>query len=226
MQSSSPSRFAAALACTLALWASAAGPAPAQERPPVAPAAQQQDSTALQPGDLVRLLIWREPDMSGDFLVDESGAVTLPMLGSRRAAGVPIATLRAGLIRDFQVQLRNPSITITPLRRINVLGEVNKPGVYPVDMTATVSEVVAMAGGVNPTGDPRRVSIVRRDGRVLQDRVSVEASLTQTGIRSGDQVVVGRRSWVDRNSATLLATGISILASVVTTLIIYGKNNP
>jgi protein involved in polysaccharide export with SLBB domain len=182
-----------------------------------------QDAMALQPGDLLRLAVWREPDMSGEYLIDESGNVTLPLLGVRRAAGVPLSMLRGALIREYQAELRNPSITIIPLRRVNVLGEVNKPGVYPVDLTATVSDVLALAGGINPLGDPKRVSLVRRDGSVAGERIPVSTDLSRAGIRSGDQVVVGRRSWFDRNSPTVLATSISLLASAISTLIIYNK---
>ncbi|HEX8907328.1 MAG TPA: polysaccharide biosynthesis/export family protein [Longimicrobiaceae bacterium] len=181
------------------------------------------DSASLQPGDLLRVQVWREQDLSGEFLIDESGNVTLPLLGVRRAAGVPIPQLRADLVREYQAQLRNPSITIIPLRRINVLGEVNKPGVYPVDLTVTLSEVVAMAGGINPLGDPHRISIVRSDGRVVQERMAAETALMQTGIRSGDQVIVGRRGWLDRNSGYVAATLVSLLASTITTLILYRR---
>lgn len=192
-------------------------PAPAAAQSPAA------DVATLQPGDLVRVLIWQEKDLSGEFLVDEQGKVTLPLLGERQAAGVPIPQLRESLVREYQAQLRNPSITITPLRRVNVLGEVNKPGVYPVDLTVTLLEVVGLAGGVNPQGDLRRIQIVRRDGTVLQERVRAETELLATGIRSGDQVFVGRRSWVDRNSGPLLAAVISLVGSAVSTIIIVNN---
>lgn len=205
----------------VAAWlvlALAPAPAAAQSSTP-----QDPDPAALQAGDVVRVLVWREPEMSGDFPIDESGSVTLPLLGVRHAAGVPLPTLRAALIREYQVQLRNPSITITPLRRINVLGEVNKPGVYPVDLTATVSDVLAMAGGVGPMGDPRRISVVRRDGGTAEERISATTPLARTGIRSGDQVLVGRRSWLDRNSPVVISTAVSLLVTTISTLIIYNK---
>lgn len=218
------SRLLAPAAAWLALvLAVAPVRAAAQVSAPVDTVHATQDGSALQPGDVLRLLVWREPDMSGEYLIDESGNVTLPLLGVRRAAGVPLSMLREALIREYQAELRNPSITITPLRRVNVLGEVNKPGVYPVDLTSTVSDVLAMAGGINPIGDPRRISLVRRDGTVAGDRIAVSTDLSRAGIRSGDQVVVGRRSWFDRNSPTVIATSISLLASAISTLIIYNK---
>lgn len=206
------------LVALLALALSAL-PLAAQEGSPSAAV----EAAALQAGDVVRVLIWREPDLSGEFLVDESGSVTLPLLGPRRVAGVPITRLREELLRDYGAQLRNNSITITPLRRINVLGEVSKPGVYPVDLTVTLSEAIALAGGVNPIGDIRRIQVVRSNGQVVHERIAAETMLAQTGIRSGDQILVGRRGWFDRNSATVAASLVSLVATAVSTIIIMSR---
>src|ERR1700745_4280304 len=95
---------------------------------PLAPAPSRAqtaaDQVVLRPGDRLRVRIWREGDLSGDFQVDEAGAVTLPLLGTRTVANVPMSQLREQLMRDYLQQLRNPSITITPFRRVNILGEV------------------------------------------------------------------------------------------------------
>jgi polysaccharide export outer membrane protein len=119
------------------------------------------EKVTLQPGDLVRAQIWREGDLSGDFLVDQNGIVTLPLFGEQRVTGIPIGELRTVLLQQYRVELRNPSINITPLRRVNELGEVTNPGLYPVDPTVSLVEVVAQAGGATELGDIRRIRIVR-----------------------------------------------------------------
>ena len=173
---------------------------------------------ALRPGDIVRVSIWREADLSGDFAVNERGTVVFPLLGERSVVGVPMDALRDTLIASYRVQLRNPSITITPLRRVNVLGEVQQPGLYPVDPTVSLAEVVAIAGGAAPEGDLGRIRVMR-GGQVVHERLDASASLNTVDIRSGDQILVGRRSWLDRNSGSLVTTGVSLLGSIVTTLI-------
>ncbi len=75
------------------------------------PANSRPQELALSPGDVVRISIWREPDLSGEFLVDEDGVVTLPLLGKRSVLNVPLSRLRDTLIADYGVQLRNPSVT-------------------------------------------------------------------------------------------------------------------
>jgi protein involved in polysaccharide export with SLBB domain len=190
------------------------------------PAAAQPgtDALTLQPGDLLRITIWREPDLSGDFTVDERGRITLPLLGALQVAQVPVGTLRDTLISRYARELRNPSINIVPLRRVNVLGEVTRPGLYPVDPTMTLADVVAMAGGTGPTGDLRAIRLVR-DGTVILERVEPGMPLTTADVRSGDQVFVGRRSWLDRNSGTLLATVLSATISIIASLIIANSAN-
>lgn len=193
----------------------------------LAPAAGRAQSAAdqvvLHPGDLLRVSIWREGDLSGDFQVDESGSVTLPMLGVRRVADVPMSQLREGLMREYLQQLRNPSITIVPLRRVNILGEVSRPGLYPVDPTVTLLGALALAGGANPEGDLERITLTRAGTNVRQ-RLSMSESLDQLDVRSGDQIVVQRRSWGSRNSATVIASVVSLVTAITTTVILVATN--
>jgi polysaccharide export outer membrane protein len=203
-------RFPRVLALAAAGLALAATPARSQ-----AP----QEQVTLQPGDAVRVVIWREPELSGDFPVDERGAVTLPLLGVRRVTHLPMAQVRDSLMAGYLRQLRNSSINITPLRRVNVLGEVLRPGILSVDPTITLAEVVALAGGTTPSGDLRRIRIVRK-GNVILERVTADARLSSFDIRSEDQIFVGRRGWLDRNSGLLLSTLVSAAASLVASLII------
>jgi len=177
------------------------------------------DQVVLHPGDLLRVSIWREADLSGDFQVDESGSVTLPMLGVRRVANMPMSQLREGLMREYLQQLRNPSITIVPLRRVNILGEVSRPGLYPVDPTVTLLGALALAGGANDEGDLERITLTRA-GTSVRQRLSMSESLDQLDVRSGDQIVVQRRSWGSRNSATVVASLVSLISALTTTIIL------
>jgi polysaccharide biosynthesis/export protein len=172
------------------------------------------DRVTLRPGDVVRVMIWREDDLSGEFAVNENGMVTLPLLGEKQASGIEMQQLRGTLIDEYRIHLRNPSITITPLRRINVLGEVNRPGLYEVDPTITLAGAVALAGGTNPQGDLDQIRIVRQ-GEVIRERVAASSSLQVVDIRSGDQIFVGRRGWFDRHSTFV----VSVLLSVTSILI-------
>ena len=171
----------------------------------------------LEPGDVVRTAVWREKDLTGDFKVDEAGRLTLPMLGMIRVTGQPWDTLRDSLLAEYGRQLKNPSVTLTPLRRVQVLGEVTKPGQYLADPTLSLAGLVALAGGATPNGDLHRVRVVR-GGKTIVNAVSVESILLQAGVHSNDQVFVDRRSWVERNGAVVASTLISAAGILITIL--------
>lgn len=162
-------------------------------------------AATVQPGDQVALRILREPEMSGSYQVDETGHVVLPRLGIVRVADQEAGSLRDSLRAAYARYLRDPSIEITVLRRIAVGGDVYKPGIYMVDLTATLRDAVAMAGGVTDQGNPDRIEILR-DGRRYRVAEKDAASVATSELRSGDRVVVGRRSWFSRNPNAAIGT--------------------
>lgn len=170
-------------------------------------------STLLFPGDVIRLRIWREPDLSGDFPVDETSRAVFPKIGEYRVSGVAPEDLKARLISAFAVYLRNPSIEVMFLHRVNVLGAVQRPGLYPVDVTMTLSDVLSLAGGASALGEPDRVELIR-DGKLIATRVARATRIADLPLRSGDQLFVPERSWVVRNS-TLVAASLTTAATLV-----------
>ena len=169
----------------------------------------------MRPGDIVRLKIWREPDLSGEFVIDETGTVTFPKIGEYAVANESAESLKAKVVRDYQVYLINPSIDIAVLRRVNILGAVRNPGLYPVDATTTIADALAVAGGATPVGDLDRIEIVR-NGQRVSVRLSQGTRITDSAIRSGDQLFVPERSWLSRN-AGIVAALITAFATLAVT---------
>jgi hypothetical protein len=173
------------------------------------------EPATLQPGDRIKVSIWREDDLSGDFHVDEAGRVTLPLLGEVRVTDIPLPELRRVLGEEYRVHLRNPSINIVPLRKILVLGEVRNPGPYEVDPTESILGVIAQAGGATSAGNIERVGIIRNQ-TVVSDRVALEQTLSALQMRSGDQVVVYPRSWLARNQSFVISVLLALPGVVFT----------
>jgi protein involved in polysaccharide export with SLBB domain len=169
----------------------------------------------LQPGDRVNVEIWRENELSGSFLVDENGMITLPLLGDVEVIDIPIDRLRSFLRDEYRVHLVNPSINIVPLRKILVLGHVRNPGPYEVHPTESVLGVIAQAGGPTSAGNIRRVQVIR-GGDVVMDGVQVESTLARLGLRSEDLIVVQPRNWFARNQTFVISVLLALPSAIFT----------
>jgi protein involved in polysaccharide export with SLBB domain len=201
----------ASLLLTLAL-----GGRPAMAQSASASLPEMGDSLPLHPGDMIRLRVWREPDLSGDFFVNESGVATLPMIGPVEVTTRPAESLSASIAREFGAFLTHSAIEVAFLRRVQVVGAVQKPGLYHVDPTMTIADALALAGGVAPNGRTDRVEILR-EGQKLPGSVSGRMLISQSPMRSGDQLYVPERSWISRNPATILA-GLSAITALLYTV--------
>jgi len=177
----------------------------------------QVGESSLAPGDELEIYIWLEPDLSGVFLIDNEGVVTLPMLGRVHATQSSISNLRTLLIDRYSEELRNPSIEITPQRRVYILGEVNEPGMYSLDPTASLASAVALAGGASPDGDLKKLTLVRGSEPILSG-IDPMSDLLSTGTRSGDQIFVERRGWLERNQQWIGSSVIGVVGIVVAIL--------
>jgi polysaccharide biosynthesis/export protein len=188
---------------------------PPSERASTAAAARDTNLThGVRPGDVVRIWIWREPDLSGEFPIDPRGTLILPLLGALEAGGKTGETLTEELRSAYARYLKNPSVQVTVLRRVAVQGLVANPGFYPVDATVSIAEVIALAGGIAPSGDPGRIRLVRA-GRVVVTRLGPETVLERSSVQSGDVIYVPEKGWLARNGGTLLWAGVSVAGAIL-----------
>jgi len=184
---------------------------PAAASSQAVPSAEATNS--LLPGDVIRVAIWREEDLSGEFPVDQDGSVVLPLLGPRPVVGISPAALREQLHEEYAGYLVNTSVNVTLLRRIIVLGEVRVPGQYTVDATQSIADLIARAQGLSPDGNAEDIRLLRQ-GASFRTNLSGTQSIVDAGIRSGDQILVGRRGWLSRNFPSVVGVA-SLIANVV-----------
>lgn len=166
---------------------------------------QQRDDYVVGAGDVIRVQVFQNPDLTVEARVSESGVISYPLLGALRIGGLsPTAVER--LISERLKSgnfLQNPQVTVNIVQfrsqQVSVLGNVNKPGRYPLETTGMrLSEVLSLAGGVAPTGADEVVLITRRGGtsqRVEVDLVDLFASgdvSKDPGLLAGDVLYVNR----------------------------------
>jgi polysaccharide export outer membrane protein len=181
-----------------------------------APSAEQ---VSLAPGDSVRVVVWRKPEMSGDFIVGPDGTITHPLYRAVRVGGVPFSTAESN-VRAFLARFeQDPQFVLEPLVRVAVSGEVGRPQVFAVRPETSIADAVAQAGGPNQFANRNRVRVLRRDpgGRERELSVSLmDATGTAANIRvrSGDQIVVDRKKSVFRDIFLPALSVIGTAASV------------
>lgn len=170
----------------------------------------------LGPGDRVRVEVAGDSTLSGDFDIDSEGRVLVPIVGLATAAGRPFGEVAREIVDGFNRELVGPLVRVIPLLRVSVLGEVQTPGLYWVDPTMTLAEVLAASGGLTDSARQEDVRI-RRGAELIV--LSANAQILPS-LRSGDRIVVGRRGFVSDNGPLLIGAAASVLAAVLTSLIL------
>ena len=131
--------------------------------------------------------------------------MVLPLVGEYDVTHETNWSLREKVIRDLHEIRAARDIELVVLRRVRVVGEVNAPGVYPLDPTMSVADAVAMAKGRTQWADEGKVVLRRGGGQVVDADLRLEMPLSESAILSGGEIFVPRRGWVDRNLSAVVA---------------------
>ncbi len=160
------------------------------------PAATATASTGyeyrLGSGDKIRLIIFGEPDLSGEFTISGDGIVSLPLIRDVRAAGLTASQLQSNVENAFKEgYLKDPrvSIEVMTFRPFYILGEVNKPGEYPYSNGITVVNAVALASGYTYRANQKKV-FMRHAGATAEEEVPLTSA---TMVAPGDTIRIAER---------------------------------
>ncbi len=188
--------IASALICT-----SASAQSPAV---PAVPAAVSTEYR-LGSGDVVNISVYQNPDLSLQTRLTEAGIVSFPLLGNIRLGGLTVTAAEQSIADGLRNGnfVKQPQVTIVLLQvrgnQASVLGQVNRPGRYPIEVADThLTDLLAVAGGALPTGSDIVVVTGVRNGQALRLEVDVPTVFAPGGkvqdilIQNGDTV------WVDR----------------------------
>lgn len=172
----------------------ASGQAATIQQATPAPAAGGQAATAdgyvLGINDRVRVLVFGEQSLSGEFLVDSTGRIAMPFIGEIEAAGLTRRQLEERLEKKLAAEeiLLDPRVSVDflNLRPYYILGEVGKPGEYPYTQGLNVFNAVATAGGFTTLANQTRV-MIKRQGETVETEYSLLSPVT---VQPGDTIRV------------------------------------
>jgi polysaccharide export outer membrane protein len=191
-------------------------PAKATRRPPVAAllgiaamlvsaAAFGQSRETLGEGDSIRITVFQNPDLTTETRISERGTITFPLIGEIALGGLTPAGAEARIARQLIEGkfVLKPQISLNVVRvrsrQVSVLGQVAHPGRYPLDDTSSnLADLLALAGGISPTGDDNVTVMVTRNGKTAKLDINVP-TMYRTGdlsrniqLQSGDTIFVQR----------------------------------
>ena len=219
-------RLGAVMAALFSLvHSSDAGAQGASATAPGAPAAVDSPSTrivgTLRTGDLLKIHVYRDSELSGEYLIDSRGTLQIPGIGVVRAAGYDPGEVKDRLIAALRERgFSHPEIAVQPLVRVSVLGEVRAPQLYSVDPGTSLLQLVSVAGGPTERANLERVRVVR-DGRAFNVDLESAFQGSATGrivLNSNDVVFIPRKRGFTRETLSFALTTLTAVLSLITLL--------
>jgi len=168
-----PARVRRLRVVALALAACAAGPALAQERvaTPAVGGASTPPGYVIGLSDVLRIVVWKEPDLTLDVTVRPDGMITVPLLGDVPAAGRVPSQLAGTLVARLEEFIESPRVTVSVSQatsaRVYVVGQMMRPGEFPLSGRMTVLKALALAGGFKEFAKSESIVIIREDQTVI-----------------------------------------------------------
>jgi len=198
----------------VAFWAALVSAQSGRAQGTSTPQAAQSADYKLSPGDSIKVQVYQQPDLTVEARVSESGAINYPLVGQVRLGGLSISdaeTRIASALKTANI-LKQPQVNIVLLQvrgnQVSVLGQVQKPGRFPLETTnVRVSDMLAAAGGVTPAGDDVLILSGTRDGKPFRKAIDIPALFL--GTQSKDDI--------------LLAPGDTLYVDKAPTFYIYGE---
>ena len=157
-----------------------------------APPSRQAGPYVLGPGDKIRLKVYGDADVNGDYEVNSAGNVSIPLIGQVKAAGLTTSQLERALFSRMKGKIANdPKINVemATYAPFYIYGEVKKAGVYPFQPGITVGDAIATAGGLTYRADEGKV-LLQRAGSRAAVAVPVDGAVR---VYPGDNLRVAER---------------------------------
>ncbi|SFB86280.1 polysaccharide export outer membrane protein [Collimonas sp. OK412] len=160
--------------------------------------------TPIGAGDSLKISVFGNPDLSLETKVGDAGNITFPLIGAVSIGGLSTAEAEkkisdmltgGGFLRKAEV---NVTVTELQSQQVSVLGQVLHPGRYPIAGKRSVTDMLAMAGGVGPEGGDTAVVIRTRNGKSSKQVVNLQDMIQAADMKSNLDLVNGDMIYVDR----------------------------
>jgi len=180
-------------------------------------------SQRLNPGDGVRITFLNIQDqITGDYYIQQDGNLQLPFIGLVRTTNIDYKDIKQTIFNKYTELYKDPALTIQPLIRINILGEVRTPGYYYVTDIEKITGILALAGGVTGSAATDDIYIIRNNEEILlnaSDIIAKGNTVADIGLQSGDRIFIPRSFWADAGQYGLILSGIAVIATLLSIIL-------
>jgi len=133
------------------------------------------DTFVIGNDDVLAINVWKEPDISRSIPVRSDGKISLPLAGEVQATGRTPLKLEQDIAARLKNYIAEPEVTVIVQQinsqKFNILGQVNRPGSYPINNSATVLDAIAVAGGFRDFAKQKSINVLRQNADGSQTRM-------------------------------------------------------
>jgi len=183
------------------------------------------NSQILNPGDGVRITFLNITDqITGDYFIQQDGNIQLPFIGLVKTTNLDYKIVKQTIYNKYSELYKDPALTIQPLLKINILGEVRTPGYYYVTNVEKMTGILALAGGVTGSASTGEVIIIRNEKEIefdMAELIEKGNTASEIGLQSGDRLFIPRSFWADAGQYGIILSGLAVLTTLL--VVVLGK---
>lgn len=180
--------------CLVFLLSACAGRAPSIDYAEYAKNDPRTRPYTIGNSDLIRVTVWKDPSLSTETTVRPDGKITVPLVGELQAAGHTARDVQEQLERRLSAYVKDAIVTVAIVEvnsyRFTVAGNVERPGMFTPRYFVTLTEAVALAGGINRFATPSQMILIRPRPRRAPERIPIDYEKILSGERPDENLVV------------------------------------
>lgn len=159
-----------------AMASSQSGPsATAAQSDPSQTVTRSNSAYVIGSDDVLMVSVWKEPDITRSVTVRSDGKISLPLVGELQAAGRTPAQLEESITAALRSYIAEPQVSVmvqeANSQKFNILGQVTKPGSYPLTAGLSIVDAIADAGGLRDFAKKKSIYVMRQDGSGNSTRI-------------------------------------------------------
>ena len=164
-----------------------------------------QGREVLGPGDSVRITVFQNPDLTAETRISDRGSIVFPLIGEVKLNGLTVAEAGSRIADQLKRGnfIVNPQVTVAVMqvrsRLVYVLGEVTRPGTYPLEENGTrLTDILTLAGGVSASGGNTVTVVLTRGGKTEKREIDVPAMFRSGNLAENIEIANGDTLYVQR----------------------------